>query len=331
MMTRMKRRSLVVPGLVVFAYSIANGQDIPNVGQPTSGFYNARGNTVRVEWKLDRLTVPEDEELTATLVVSGVANPKQVIRPDLGKLQPFVSRFVIAGDSSPPSIISTKEVRFTYHLRPRNRLVDRLPTLAFHYYNPAAAVGKQFPLTTAKEVRITVTAPRQKAEQPAIPLAEPEWLTNYAPRPVPMSRPVIAARWSWLAIALGGPIAALVWYFAWRHIYPDAARLAQMRRTRAARRAHDLIRRSHRAPDPPTAIAAAVLGYLRAMFPLPSAAVTPGEIGMALAELGLSKSECEAVVEFFRDSDAARFAPTSENDAILAQNASALVARLEIV
>jgi hypothetical protein len=109
MMTRSNRRSLVVAGLVVFTYSVANGQDIPKVGQPTSGFYNARGNSVRVEWKLDRLTVSEDEELTATLVVSGVANPEQIIRPDLGKLRPFESRFVIAGDPTPPPIIGAKD------------------------------------------------------------------------------------------------------------------------------------------------------------------------------------------------------------------------------
>jgi hypothetical protein len=329
MMTRTIHRSLIVIGLLVFALPIANGQDIPKVGQPTSGFYNAEGNSVRVEWKLDRLTVPEDEELIATLVVTGVANPKQVIRPDLSKLQPFEARFVIAGDPNPPPIIGAKEVRFIYHLRPRNRSVDRLPTLAFHYYNPAAAIGKQFPLTTAKEVRITVTAPRQKAEAHAIPLAEPEWLINFAPRPVSLSRPAIAATWSWLAIALAGPVAAMAWYFAWRRIYPDAARLAQMRRSRAARRANDLIRRSHRAPDPPTAVAAAVLGYLRARFPLPPAAVTPSELGTALAEVGLPHTDCLTVEGFFRASDAARFAAVEDNADSLSIDAIALVARLE--
>jgi hypothetical protein len=74
-----------------------------------------------------------------------------------------------------------------------------------------------------------------------------------------------------------------------------------------------------------------VLGYLRARFPLPPAAVTPSEIGAALAELGVSKLECDAVIEFFRVSDAARFAPTSDNEALLAQSASALVTRLEAV
>lgn len=329
MMTRSMRRFLVLASLLLFAHSIANGQDIPKVGQPTTGFYNAQGNSVRVEWKLDRLTVPENEELIATLVVSGVANPKQVVRPDLSKLQPFESRFVIASDPSPPPIIGAKDVRFIYHLRPRNRSVDRLPTLVFHYYNPAAATGKQFPLTTAKEVRITVTAPRRKVEQPAIPLAEPDWLINTAPRPVSLVRPMMAAEWAWLALALAGPIAASAWYFTWRRIYPDAARLAQMRRTRAARRANDLIRRAHRAPDPPTAVAGAVLSYLRARFPLPPAAVTPTEIGSALEEFGLAHANCLAVEDFFRATDAARFAAGGDWAESLSIDAIALVARLE--
>jgi hypothetical protein len=306
-------------------------QDIPSVGQPTTDFYNARGSHVRVEWKLDRTTVPEDEEFAAALVITGATNPREITRPDLRKLPAFESRFVIAETTAPPPAIDAKELRFHYRLRPRNRSVDKLPTLAFHYYNPAAAVGKEFPLTTAKEVPIRVTAPRPKPEPPAIPLGEPEWLVSYAPRPVSLARPTFLAGWSWAAIALGGPLAALAWYAAWRHLYPDAARLARRRRTRAARRAIDAIQRASRAPDPPAAIAAAVLSYLRARFPLSSAAATPGEIGAALADLGLSTPERDAVVEFFRASDAARFAPTSDNEALLAQNASALVARLEAI
>ena len=223
-------------------------------------------------------------------------------------------------------------MRFTYRLRPRNRSVDKLPTLAFHYYNPAAAVnGKEFPLTTAKEVPISVLAPRPKPEPPALPLSEPEWLLSDTPRPVALKPPMAIGAWLWLSIALDGPLVALAWYAAWRRIYPNAAHLALMRRTRAARRAADAIQRASHAPDPPAAIAAAVLGYLRARFPLTSAATTPGEIGAALIVLGLSTDECNTVAEFFRTSDAARFAPTRDDGASLANNAASLVAQLEAV
>ena len=102
-----------------------------------------------------------------------------------------------------------------------------------------------------------------------------------------------------------------------------------MRRTRAARRATDAIRRSSRAPDPAGAIAAAVLGYLRARFPLSPAAATPIEIGAALTELGLHSSESDAVADFFRACDAARFAPPGEVCTSLEIAADALVTRLE--
>ncbi len=102
-----------------------------------------------------------------------------------------------------------------------------------------------------------------------------------------------------------------------------------MRRSRAARRAGDAIRHAHRAPDPPAAIRAAVLGYLRARFPLPPSATTPGEIDSALAETGLEPEQVEAVVEFLRACDAERFDPGSAANGSLAADASALVARLE--
>lgn len=102
-----------------------------------------------------------------------------------------------------------------------------------------------------------------------------------------------------------------------------------MRRSRAARRAIEGIRRAGRHPDPGAAIAGAVLGYLRARFPLPPAAVTPSEVGAALAELGLPAPECTAVADFFRACDAARFSEGSDSSTSLATAAEPLVTRLE--
>lgn len=310
--------------------SIINAQEIPTVGRPTANFYNAQGNPVRVEWRLDRTTVPEDEDIVATLVVTGAINPREIIRPDLGKLEPFASRFIIPETRDPIPVADAKEVRFTYRLRPRNRSVDSFPTLAFHYYNPANSEGKKFPLTTAKFAgKLTVTAPRPRAEPPPLPLGEHEWLLAFKPQPVSLSSPAFSGNWTWIAIGLLGPLAALGWYFAWQRVYPDAARLARMRRTRAARRATDAIRRAGRAPDPHATIANAVLGYLRARFPLSTAAATPGEIGAALLEVGLPSSESNSVADFFRACDAARFARPGERDLSLAIDAGALIARLE--
>jgi hypothetical protein len=126
-----------------------------------------------------------------------------------------------------------------------------------------------------------------------------------------------------------GPLVAGGWYALWRRMYPDAVRLARMRRSRAARRAVDGIRRAGRSPDPPGTIAAAVLGYLRARYPLPPGAETPGELGDALRAAGLPDAEADAAVGFFRRCDEARFAPPGDTGLSLAAEAEALVARLE--
>lgn len=324
---RVRCRRWIVAALVLVLATPISGKEIPSIGQPTTHFYRAQGNRVRVEWKLDRTTVPEDEEFKATLLITGAANPRDVVPPDLRKLESFESRFVIADSTHPPPAADAKELRFTYRLRPRNRTVDRVPTLAFHYHNPAAPLDRQFPLTTAREVRIVVTGPRLKAEAPAMPLGEPDWLLAYTPRPVSLS--AVAGDWTWFAIALGGPLAGLAWFIAWRRIYPDGVRLARMRRSRAARRAVDGIRHARRALDPPAAIRAAVLGYLRARFPLAPAATTPTEIGAALVDQGLEPVEVDAVVEFFRACDAERFDFRSEANESLALDAAALISEME--
>src|SRR5205823_8856880 len=110
----------------------------------------------------------------------------------------------------------------------------------------------------------------------------------------------------WAALLAGGPLVAGLWFVVWRRLYPDAARLARMRRSRAARRATDAIRRAGRTPDPAGTIATAVLGYLRSRFPLPPGAETPGEIGDGLRTAGLSDAEAARAIGFFRRCDEAR-------------------------
>ena len=204
-----------------------------------------------------------------------------------------------------------------------------MPTLQFHYHNPAAPKEKWFPLTTAREVRITVTAPRPKVEAQAIPMGEPEWLLSTRRGRcrcrVRDSRETGSGSLSRSA----GPLRhSRGWRrgvkstrtaFAWRGC---GGRVPLDARSKAFDHAN-------RAPDPPAAIGTAVLGYLRARFPLAPAAATPTEIGSALGELGLSGPEVEAVVGFFRDCDAERFASGSDAHGTLAADAAALIGRLE--
>jgi hypothetical protein len=309
-------------------------EDAPLTNRPkdldATNFFNARGNGVKAAWNVDRNTIPENGELTATLIIKGADNPHRIVRPDLTKLHDFQTRFTITDKKDPPAVKGMTEVKFSYQLRPRNRSVEKVPSLDFYYYNPAAPAGKnQFQKTIAARVPITVTE-AQNMELPAIPLHEPEQLFAVATGPQLLEkRQLITGIWPWVIVGLAGPLCALLWFFAWQRVFPDAGRLATMRRSRAARRAIDAVHRASRANDPPAVIAAAVLGYLRTRFPLPPGAATPSEIAAALAELHVADLECIAVAEFFRSCDAARFAPREDNGGSLAAAAESLIVRLE--
>ena len=314
--------------------SVAPGQEVPLVGQPMTNFYGAVGTAVRVTWRLDRagdpVEVAENEEFVATLTVSGVSNPAKVTRPDLKALDEFRERFVIRDGSDPPPAATGTEVSFSYQLRPRDRRVTELPALEFHYFNPTAAVGKQFKTTVARPVRLRVTAAPEKRAEPAVPLQEPEHLFAVTTGPEVLAAPRFTpGRGWWLGLAVAGPMAAGGWYWVWRRLYPDGPRLARLARSRATRRASEAIRRAGASSEPPAALAWALIGYLRERHRLPAAAVTPGEVATALRELGMASGDVEAVTAFLRSCDAARFSATSDSGRSLTTEAVALLARLE--
>jgi hypothetical protein len=270
--------------------------------------------------------VEENRELTATLVVTGARNPAAVVKPDLKQLRAF-DNFVVTDVPDPPRDADDKELRFAYKLRPRNRSVAQVPALEFKFRSLAAPPGKNpFRQTRAESVEITVSEPPPK---PAVPMTEADRLFQIATGPEVLRAPFTPCRWAWAAAALLGPLAAAAWFLAWRRIYPDAARLAHIRRSRAARHAAEAIRKSGRAPDPPAAVAAAVLGYLRARFPLPESAATPSEIAAALVEAGVPTEAAEQTADVFRACDRARFASPGDRGASLASDAEASITRLE--
>src|SRR6266540_4137772 len=272
---------------LIFCTSTAGAQ--PAFFEPTQGYFKARGSKVTALWNLDRVEVPEDGVLTATLAIRGATNPLEIVRPDLAKVRddegrhPFTDRFQIEDVPGPAAKPDAKEVQFVYRLRPRNRDVDKLPSLEF-WYDTGKKVGNPFQKTWAKGPKLVVMA-AVKVKPPAVPLLEPDHLFEIETDSRVLAREPFAAGWiSWLLLFVLGVLIAGIWYAAWRRIYPDGARLARLRRGRAVRRAADAIRRAGRSRDPAGAIAAAVLGYLRARFPLPPGAETPSEVGEGLRE-----------------------------------------------
>ncbi|HSQ57388.1 MAG TPA: hypothetical protein VLM40_16825 [Gemmata sp.] len=324
----------VVVLFALYPSSAILGSDIPEVGRPTADFYGAEGVGVKVAWAVDRTTVPVDEEIVATLTITNATNPRDITRPDLKALPKFNQLFIVVDEPSPRPGPAEKEVRFKYRLRPRDLAVTELPRFDFHYYNPTASEvkGKNFPLTQSQRVELKVTPPKPRAAAPIVPLREPESLFAITRGASALDGPpFVPSAWIWAATAVAGPILAFAWFLIWRRVFPDAARLSVLRRSRAARRANDIIRRAAHSPDPPAALAGAVLGYLRNRYPLPEGAATPTEVGAALLELELPAEECNMVAAFLRACDEARFSLSDDAGGSLADTAAKLIVRLEAV
>jgi hypothetical protein len=305
----------------------ARGQ--PAFFEPKESYYKAKAFSVRVKWEVPNAKVEEGRELSATLVITGAKNPTELQKPDLAKVPKFAESFKVTDAPDAPRKTDDKEVRFNYKLSPRQRTVAQVPSLDFYFFNLAAPPGKNpFRLTRADAVDITVTEPPPPVPTP---MTEADRLFHVSTGPEVLRAPFVPCRWAWLAAALFGPLAALAWFRAWRWVFPDAAKMAQLRRSRAARRAAGAIRRAHRTPDPPAAIASAVLGYLRTRFPLPESAATPSEIAAALVEAQVPSEVAGQVEGLFRDCDRARFAPPGDSGASLAEEAEAVITRLEAI
>jgi hypothetical protein len=305
----------------------------PPFFEPKEGYYQARGTRVTAVWSVDRTELPEDGVLTATLTIRGATNPHEIVRPDLRKLQAFTDSFRSIQDVPGMTVTPTaSQVTFTYLLRPRDRTVTRLPSLDFFFLNPAVKNRNPFENARVKGLDLVVTLPAPRPPPPPVPMAESDQLFEVTTGPRVLGRePLQPGLWAWVALLAAGPLVAVVWLILWRFVYPDAARLARLRRGRAARRATDAIRRAGRSADPSGAVTAAVRGYLRSRFPLPIGAETPSEVGDALKAAGVPEADSEVVAGFFRRADAARFGAPSDTGVSLADEAAALIGRLEAV
>lgn len=333
---RQRRRLLRSPWVLVVIFLVTRHSSLvtraadPPFYAPPAGFYGAVGTDVKTTWAVDRTSVSEGEAITATLTVRGATNPTEVTRPDLRKLDEYQKRFEIDDVPGPAATAGAKEVTFVYRLRPRNRQVNRLPSLDFPYRHPGIAAGSPFQNAKARGIDLVVTAAPPKPGPPPVPLAEPDHLFAVPAGPGLLGpAPFAPGGWACPAAVLLGPLAAGGWYLAWRRLYPGAARAARIRRRRAADRAARAIRRSAKAVDPAAAVGAAVVGYLAARFPLPPGADTPAEVGDALTAGGLAAGPTGEVVGFLRRCDAARFGGPGDGGVSLDEAALALLARLE--
>lgn len=292
-------------------------------------FYGALAGTVRVSvaWTVAPAAVTLGGDTTLTLTVTGAANPHELTRPPLADRDEFRQLFSVIDDlPGPAAAPTTTAVEFRYRARPRTEGRFEVPELKYLYYARQAAQNRRFQSAYAAAVPFTVTKPVTKSAA-AVPLDGPPRLFEVRERG-PFARSGGPGVGWWAGLFGGATLAAVGWVVGWRWVYPDAARLAKIRRTRAVRVALDRLRKAAAAADPAAATAAAFCGYLTARFGVPPAARTPPEVADALRAQAFDDTRVAAAEGLLRRCDAARFAGTTDA-AVSPAEAAAVIERWE--
>jgi hypothetical protein len=307
----------------------------PIVGQPAH-FSGAVGR-FHLAVSAEPTTVQAEDPLTYTVRLTAEGPVKQPPpRPPLADFPGFADNFYIA-DAGPPegTHADAHTWEFAYRLKPKSTAVKGVPGFPFVFYRPGLLPPRRGYMTVyAPEVALTVT-PREPVEppSPARPITAPEAAFALADGDLlrrdgdgGLPGPLVLA----LAL-LGSPAGCLAWYFVWRRLYPDAARLARRHRSRAAQEAlkslHGLDGRNPE--DQSRRVAAAVADYLRRRLELRTAEPTPAEAEAHLRGRGVSEKLAGQTADLLRACAAVRFDPEPPPHDDLAEAATGLILALE--
>ena len=253
-------RPLLLPlMLLVFAASVRGeadegpgADDIPVVGRPVDLPFSEASGWFEVHARAEPTTLQAETALTFTVSVRAVRparRPPQ--RLDLRQLPDFAERFYIEDAGEEVARPDDRTWEFAYRLKPRRTDVTAIPSLPFVYFNPyllTATKGFQVLYTDPIPLHVlpheTVQVPVQAPESALALATGPEVLE----RQTPWTPPSIG---TCVVLLLVPPLGCIAWYLLWRRLYPDAARLASQRRSRAAPRPASAARRAAaRLPDP---------------------------------------------------------------------------------
>jgi tetratricopeptide (TPR) repeat protein len=288
--------------------------DVPVVGRPVDLPFSEASGWFEVQVRAEPTTLQAEKPLTFTLSVRAV---RPVRRPperiDLRQLPDFAEQFYIEDAGEEPARPDDRTWEFAYRLKPRRVDVREIPSLPFVYFNPyilSASKGFQVLYTDPIPLHVlppeTVQVPVQGPEIAFVLAAGPGVLE----RQTPWSPPRLGTM---LALLLAPPLGCFVWYLVWQRLYPDAARLANQRRSRAARHALEALHAAGRldAESRAARTAAIVAGYLQQRLDLAIAEPTPREVAGLFAQHGCSSALTEQGVRFFDTCDSARFLPAA--------------------
>jgi hypothetical protein len=288
---------------------------IPPVGRPSDLPFSEASGWFEVQTHAEPTIVEAETPLTFTVFVRAVRPTRQPPqRLDLRQLPGFDKRFYIEDPSEEANRPDEKTWEFVYRLKPRRTDVTEVPSLPFVYFNP-------YLLTASKGFQVIYTDPIPLSVLPhesvQVAVQAPENAFVLATGPAVLERQTL---WTppgigtSVALLLAPPAGCFIWYLCWRRLYPDAARQASQRRSRAARQALQLLQAARRlnAEQRAERTAALVTGYLQERLELDVAEPTPREIAVLFGQRGCSPALTEQGVRLFETCDRARFLPTAQ-------------------
>ncbi len=252
---------------------------------------------------------------TVTLRALGpVDHPPQ--RLDLRQVRDFARLFYIyeIPDEQKETVAPTSWRR-RYRLTPKFAEIDEIPGVPFVFFNPdLQPPEKAFQVLYTDPITIRIAPSRATIGPPGVDEAAVRLADDAALTP--------KSTWSgpgtivWALAGLAPPLTSVLCYLVWRRLYPDAARTASRRRSRAARLALEAVRHASRGQGRERAesLTTAVVGYLRARLDLSPSEPTPEEVRVHLGERGFSEELIHQTATLLARCAAARFAPSDAGD-----------------
>lgn len=287
--------------------------EIPTVGRPADWPFSEASGNFRVSASAEPAFVEAQSPLTFILRVEAVAPVRQPPRRiALHELTAFAGRFdFLEADNNDSRQPNQQTWEFVYRIQPKRDDVTAVPGVPFVFFNPDIHYPRKgFQVAYTDPIPLTV----RPHEIYAVPLNAPDALLRLATGPHLLAHQPTwtpPGLWFMVFLMLAPPSLCAAWYFAWRRIYPDAARMARQRRSLAARRALIALRASERLlPElQPARIAAVVSDYLRNRCDATALELSPADAADCLRRLGCPQTLVESSAQLVRDCDAARFSP----------------------
>ncbi len=314
-------RPALIPFVLCWAIGVraaapSEGEAIPTVGRPVDLPFSEASGWFEVQARAEPTSLSVESPLTFTLVVRAVQPARQEPqRLDLRQLPEFAEAFYIDDVGEQAARPDARTWEFSYRLKPRRLEVRAIPSVPFVYFNPyLLTTNKGFQVLYTDPIPLTVTS-RETVQVPvrgsegAFVLSTDSEVWEHRTPWTPPGGTTLAA------LVLLPPLGCIVWYLTWRRLYPDAARLASQRRSRAARKAIGALQGGRRLPPGPRAarMAGIVAGYLQQRLDWTVAEPTPREVAQLLEQRGCSASVVAQAVRFFEWCDSARFVPEEES------------------